>query len=384
MEKKRVKAIFSLIVVGLFVVACGTSAQPEVAEPDRVATRVAEDLAVAATLTAAVSASQVSATPPIESTLAPEPTDPVGEEPGGDVPSPTPTHTATPPAPTSTGTAVESTPVPSPTPLPPEPTETLPQPSPTPILIAVLPVDGGGGDVPNIRNNSGVMGGRSITLPGFSPAEVYEPMVFRDRMVFQAEVFDANVGTKDGDGIEDVQFIIRDDRGQQVHTRQEEQAGFCVFGGGEPDCNVLFFADSGYRWPDGGRIYPVQHQVDIVINPLYGDDVTWVWTFDVELAQPAARINGIGVEGDRYVVEFETFGFEPQLPGQHVHFFFDTVSPEEAGVPGQGPWILYGEGSPFTEYSLADRPEGAAQMCVLVANPDHSVQANSGNCFDLP
>jgi len=31
-----------------------------------------------------------------------------------------------------------------------------------------------------------------------------------------------------------------------------------------------------------------------------------------------------------------------------------------------------------------DRPGDATQMCILVANPDHSVQLNTGNCFELP
>ena len=47
------------------------------------------------------------------------------------------------------------------------------------------------------------------------------------------------------------------------------------------------------------------------------------------------------VQGGRYIVDFETFGFTPVLPGQHVHFFFDTVPLDQAGTPGSGPWQLY-------------------------------------------
>ncbi|HEX6336703.1 MAG TPA: Hsp70 family protein [Jiangellaceae bacterium] len=95
-------------------------------------------------------------------------------------------------------------------------------------------------------------------------------------------------------------------------------------------------------------------------------------------------IDGITVDDGTYVVEYTTHEYEAELPGEHVHFFFDTVPPDEAGVPGSGPWILYGGPSPFTEYTTADRPEGASQMCALVANPDHSVVADSGTCHDLP
>lgn len=96
------------------------------------------------------------------------------------------------------------------------------------------------------------------------------------------------------------------------------------------------------------------------------------------------RITGITLEGGAYYVNFETFNYTAQLPGMHVHFFFNTVPPEQAGVPGGGPWILYGGPSPFTQYTAADRPAGADQMCALVANPDHSVIQGTGNCWPLP
>jgi len=100
---------------------------------------------------------------------------------------------------------------------------------------------------------------------------------------------------------------------------------------------------------------------------------------------PFARIKSITVDNQQnYVVDYETFEYTENLPGSHVHFFFNTVPPENAGRPSTGPWILYGGPRPFTGYRVADRPQGATQMCILVANPDHSVQPDSGNCVDLP
>jgi serine/threonine protein kinase len=97
------------------------------------------------------------------------------------------------------------------------------------------------------------------------------------------------------------------------------------------------------------------------------------------------RINDITTNASyQYVVKYETFGFIETLPGMHVHFFFDTVTPENAGPPGEGPWKMYGGPSPFTGYSEFDRPGSASQMCVLVVNADHSVILGSGNCLDLP
>jgi len=97
------------------------------------------------------------------------------------------------------------------------------------------------------------------------------------------------------------------------------------------------------------------------------------------------RINAISVnDSNQYVVDYETFGYTEKLPGQHVHFFFNTVPPEQAGMPGSGPWILYGGPRPFTRYKVSDRPANATQMCALVANSNHSVVAESGNCVELP
>jgi serine/threonine protein kinase len=100
---------------------------------------------------------------------------------------------------------------------------------------------------------------------------------------------------------------------------------------------------------------------------------------------PFAFIESITLdENERYIVEYDTLEFQEVLPGVHVHFFFDTVAPEQAGSPGHGPWILWGGPRPFTEYRKRDHSAQATQMCILVANPNHSVQPNSGNCMILP
>jgi len=97
------------------------------------------------------------------------------------------------------------------------------------------------------------------------------------------------------------------------------------------------------------------------------------------------QILSITIDGSgRYVVTYETYGYTEQLPGMHIHFFFNTVPPNQAGVPGSGPWYLYGGPRPFTGYYVSERPANATQMCALVANSNHSVISGSGNCVDLP
>jgi serine/threonine protein kinase len=101
---------------------------------------------------------------------------------------------------------------------------------------------------------------------------------------------------------------------------------------------------------------------------------------------PYVLITDIRLENQVYVVDYEVHNF-PESPSLHVHMFFDTVMPEQAGSPGSGPWQLtwgaYGN-PPFTKYGPANRPENATQMCALVANPNHSVNLGTGNCYDLP
>ena len=105
---------------------------------------------------------------------------------------------------------------------------------------------------------------------------------------------------------------------------------------------------------------------------------------------PYARIRQITVQGDAYVVDYETIGFTETAEQWHTHFFFNTVPPEQAGLPASGPWQVYYGPNPFTLYRVGDRPQGATQMCVRVANADHSLYnsayggINTGNCADLP
>ena len=58
-------------------------------------------------------------------------------------------------------------------------------------------------------------------------------------------------------------------------------------------------------------------------------------------------------------------------------------------MPGSGPWQLYPaapgqtDTSPFSLLTVASRPASASQMCILVANNDHSVIQGTGNCVAL-
>jgi hypothetical protein len=108
--------------------------------------------------------------------------------------------------------------------------------------------------------------------------------------------------------------------------------------------------------------------------------------------QPSGSVNLMSAEitqvtadsQGRLIIKYTTSGFSEQLPGTHLHFFFDTVPPDQVGLSGGGNRLMYGGPSPFTGFLTSDIPIGAKQICVLVADPGHNVLAGSGNCLPLP
>ena len=115
-----------------------------------------------------------------------------------------------------------------------------------------------------------------------------------------------------------------------------------------------------------------------------------------------AFITGIRLDADRYVVDYATVGFDPLVAGEdagatehdhHVHFFFDSTAPGDAGSNGRPPgsWELWGRQRGhgelvFDEFTVEDAGD-AEQLCVAVATSGHEVLEDAdrtGNCVDLP
>lgn len=383
---KRNRAIAILVLLGaLAAAACGGQAPAPTVDVDAAvqtaiaATRAFEEQmegGIQATLTAiAQAATNASLVPP---TATPEP------------PASTPLAD-TPAAPTNTPQLPTATAPP-----------TTPAPTPTPLRIGESDTDG---NDPNdfLRGSSNSNNGRVVLLPGFNQADVEDTPTFRDFINFRVEIFDTRAGLYDGAGIEKVIFRIftDDDADDLVWEWEDAGPAFCAFGGDDPGCTAINLR-AGAQWPApfAGEIKNNVYLARIDIIPEQGDETQWRWRFFIdspnltaaapEPAPNTARINSIRVQDGRYVVDFEAFGFTPQLPGQHLHFFFDSVPPDQAGAPGSGPWQLYPAAagqpgtSPFTLLTVASRPPNANQMCILVANPDHSVIQGTGNCANLP
>lgn len=388
MKKYQIVVLWIVALAMMTVVACRSSEPPD-AEA-RIQTRVAEEQAVAATLTASAGGVVTDDETPTSEAVA-QITIATDRPVAADTPAPA----------TDTSAAVDVQP--AATQPPPTPTQEIAQAPPKPPTEIGIGGGGGAGLDGAIRTD--------ISLVQDSNGQP----TFRDQIYLRMLVRDPSEGNRDGDGIDYVEFFIEEDFGdsRQVHFRRENNAGYCSFGGGEPLCNVISIKP-GATWPDSGiRIQNNDYYAEVRVYPDGQNDyLSWDLFFtvtnpaldgenqggedqggdqpDEPPAPNTARINSISEDGGRYIVEFDAFDFEPTLPGQHLHFFWNTVPPQQAGAPGSGPWQLYPASngvsatSPFTLFGVDDRPGGATQICLLVANPNHGVNQGTGNCVDLP
>ena len=131
----------------------------------------------------------------------------------------------------------------------PIPVENTPQPKPSPTALAL----------------------RTIPIEGGDPGnKFYAELVFPNEQVFISQLWFRVYAHKpveskvDGEGIESVDFTIRNSKGVVVHIRKEKQAGYCAFGGGEPDCVIWDFAEHQYIWPDGDKIVSGTYTLNVL------------------------------------------------------------------------------------------------------------------------
>ena len=284
MRSSKIISLFGLLGMAILIGACG-SAAPTLSDADRISTRVAEDRAVAGTLTA-------EAIPAVT-----------------DTPVPT-TYTA---APTSTAAPTNSPAAATPTytvaPLP-----TAAPPTPTQIVIGVLPIDGGGGEARSIypANNN-----QNVVLPGFSQAEVQRPMIFRDRINMSVALVQEP---------QSVTFEISDndaESGNPVYAITDGSAPFCLFDVNATQCPVLTYAQNGYRWPNGSPIYNgANYTVQITIQETGDNQSNWNFNFAIQGAQDRPVTGGTDF-GGRWLTNFATVDLQQsgaQVSGTYVWY----------------------------------------------------------------
>ena len=109
------------------------------------------------------------------------------------------------------------------------------------------------------------------------------------------------------------------------------------------------------------------------------------------------RIDSIATDGDDFVVAYTTVGFDADLEGgptsQHIHFFYDSVPLERAGLPaGTGEWAVWDTDQTGENVFRGDErfrpsavPAGATALCAVPATAGHTIDPGAvPSCAELP
>lgn len=92
---------------------------------------------------------------------------------------------------------------------------------------------------------------------------------------------DPGRGQNCGDGIDDVHMELFDPNGTRVHDRSEGTYGFCLYGGGEPDCTAYDYAGNGYTWDSGDSVVTGTYVLRATVRADDGRTEVSEFTFDV-------------------------------------------------------------------------------------------------------
>ena len=92
---------------------------------------------------------------------------------------------------------------------------------------------------------------------------------------------------KDGDGIDHVLFIVKNKNNEQVYSSSESTAKFCIFKGGEPDCNSWPISNGRYHWgASGPEIKSGDYQVTIRVALKSDPSNESEWSFPITIKLP--------------------------------------------------------------------------------------------------
>jgi hypothetical protein len=112
----------------------------------------------------------------------------------------------------------------------------------------------------------------------------YNPDYMVRMFVFRSDDPDEGfTPNKDGRGIDSVVFQVTTPNGNRTfYESTESNAGYCIFGGGEPDCSPWIYENGQYKWRAGGD--PVEDRnYKLVITVNADDGQVGVWLIDITL-----------------------------------------------------------------------------------------------------
>ncbi len=79
-------------------------------------------------------------------------------------------------------------------------------------------------------------------------------------------------------------FSVKDADGREVYSTSEEMPGYCIFGGGEPDCNAWPLEDYVYKWQPGGiRVENGVYTLNVRVVMDDGQEGNWCYQLTVEI-----------------------------------------------------------------------------------------------------
>jgi hypothetical protein len=125
------------------------------------------------------------------------------------------------------------------------------------------------------------------TPDGNFPDNFVWEAIFSPQFFVRMKVYDNNSGSsKDGAGIKEVSFTVQDANGNTVYQRTEKNAGFCIFGGGEPDCNPWVIENYMYMWKSNGKpVNSGDYKLAIVVTADSGDQGNWNYSVTLKFPQ---------------------------------------------------------------------------------------------------
>jgi hypothetical protein len=228
-----------LLLAAALLAACGGGAEPEGPTPTNVSvtapTEAATEDPIAVSVRQTVAAIAVAQT--VAALTTGEPTSTI---------QPTVAATTATAAPLASATSVPTQPLPTnPPPTQPPPTAVPPTPLPTATAVVVGP--------PPISQNK-PNGGTCIN--GEDVQNIFTDVIMDPNYLFRVTAFDDRVGTHDGAGIDEIEFLITSNQtGKIVFSNTESNAAYCVFQGGEPNCNTWGIDEQGrYHWGNSGPV----------------------------------------------------------------------------------------------------------------------------------
>ena len=113
---------------------------------------------------------------------------------------------------------------------------------------------------------------------------IYDPDFLVRLLAYDTQDYGSGPGAQDGDGIVTVTFQVIDPNGEEIWTRVEEFPAYCIFSGGEPDCNPWVIEDYFFRWGTGGPVVmDGEHHLSIVAVAEDGDTSNWNIDLDIDL-----------------------------------------------------------------------------------------------------